>query len=674
MPIENFDFVGSYNNQRFPNIDAERTINMFEYLDAKGKKPKSLISTSGILDTGIVFPGASPADGFRAEFVLNGFEYYVIGPNIFRRDSQNVIVPLNNQLTQPFASTTNNGYVGIDANNASTGSQILFVNGEMGCIWDTGSQAFTYNVILVDPAFPSAPYDVCFIDGFLLVAHGTTNQFQLSALNNAYSWGLVENTVTFNSVTNQITIVNPNVLTPFIPTIFSAGMEVQFSIPNPPNTGILPAVSPPPTFVANTSYYVIPVFSSPGVLDPVHIQLATTYAKAVAGIPDIIFTNNGTTPLIAMTNAGINANLTQAFAPGQLQLGAINSHPGNIVACRTLHRRIFLFSTNYVEVWENAGVGTNLPLRRNNALLMEFGTPSIGSIVTGFDKMIFLAQDKDGLASVMEVDGTSSIPISNRALDFQLSQYAQMMNAQGVSIGVSDARGIFIKENGIIFYRLNFTTANHTFVYNVTLSNPQSEEGKLWHEEQTLNGDRHPAQTHGYFNGDNYYGSYNSPVLYQVDQSFVTNNGEAIPRIRIGRAYCPSTYTRLRIDRFMVDIIQGFPVITDLTGIIDLLAESGLIIDTESAQDILLDQSQLSTVFSNEQPPVFLSYSKDGGVTFGYRQTSYLGAIGDRKHRTVWRKLGVIPRGQAFVPRLEFFSELPFTILGAAWFYEALPE
>jgi hypothetical protein len=37
MPIEDYELVGSYNNQRLPNIDAERTINMFEYLDKKGK-------------------------------------------------------------------------------------------------------------------------------------------------------------------------------------------------------------------------------------------------------------------------------------------------------------------------------------------------------------------------------------------------------------------------------------------------------------------------------------------------------------------------------------------------------------------------------------------------------------------------------------------------------------
>lgn len=634
MPIEDFEIVGSYNNQRFPNIDAERTINMFEYLDATAKKPKSLLSTSGLQNTGLIFTGS--IGGFRAEYVLNDFEYDVVGQDIWRRDQFNVLDKLNG-AGQPIA-ITDSGYVGVDANNADTGSQILFVDGQKGHVYDTGTGQFTYDIKTVDPGFPSSPVDVCFIDGFLVVAHGGTNQFQLSGFNNAFSWSLVANTFTADSTTNLLTTLTQ------IPT----GMPIQFT-----QVGTLFTANP--AITVGTTYYAIRITSVP----PYTIKVATTYANALLGVGVDILTNG--------TNDNIITNLSSPNLPGQLQQGAINSHPGNIVGCRTLHRRIFFFSENYTEVWENAGIGTNLPIRRNNGLLMEYGTPAIGSIVTGFDKLIFLSQDRDGLGSVMEVVGTESIPISNRALDFQLSQYAELDQ-------ISDARGIFIKENGIIFYRLNFTAANHTFVYNDTLSNPASEEGKLWHEEQVLNGDRHPGQTHGYFNGNNFLGSYDQPILYQVDSSFSENDGESIPRIRIGRYYAPSTYNRTRIDRFMLDIIQGLPIVSNVSGILDLLTESGNIINTENDLDILLEGSTFSPIFSDEPSPVFLSYSKDGGVTFGYRQKALMGAIGDRKHRTVWRKLGVVPRGQGFIPKIEFFSKVPFIILGASWFYEVMPE
>lgn len=633
MPIENYELVGSYNNQRISNIDAERTINLFEYIDEKGKKPNSLISTSGILNTGFIFTDAAPTDGFRGEFVLNNFEYYVIGPNIYRRDINDVISKIN---SSPLP--TSSGYVGIDANNAGTGSQILFVDGIVGCIWDTGTDLFTFDIRNnVDPAFPFAPIDVCFIDGFLLVANGgnvnlqiPNNTFQLSAFNNAYSWGQVSISFTASSVTNIITLPSAQ--------DFPTGMQIEFT---DTGGGTLPA-----PLVVGQIYFSI-------FIDSTHIKVASTFANAVANIP-ITLTTNGNPP-IQITNSG------------QLQQGQINTHPGPIVGCRTLHRRVFLFSTNYTEVWENAGIGTNLPLRRNNALLMEYGTPAVASIATGFDMMIFLSNDKDGLGSVMQVRGTESIPISTRALDFQLAQYAGQQQ-------ISDAKGIFIKENGIIFYRLNFTLANHTFVYNVTFSNPTEEKSRRWHEEEILNGNRHPAQTHGYFNGNNYYGDYNRPILYQVNSDIVTNDGEIIPRIRIGRPRVPATYNRTRCDRFMVDIVQGLADITSNTNILDLLTETSIPIDTETDLDILLEESGTFAIYNPNDHVIYLSISKDGGVTYNYRQASTIGAVGNRTHRTVWRKLGVIPRGQAFIPKIEFYGNISFTILGAAWFYEIMPE
>ncbi len=634
MAIENYELVGSYNNQRWPNIDAERTINMFEYIDMKGKKPSCLISTSGIINTGLTFQDALPTDGFRAEFVLDGFEYFVIGLNVYRRDINNVVTKLN---PSPLLGPVQN-FVGVEANNAPTGSQILFVDGIAGYIWDTGSNLFTFDIRAnVDSNFPIAPLDVTFLDGFLVVANGgnesldiPNNTFQLSAFNNAYSWGSIIVGLTADAATDLLILA--------VPITIPTGMPIRFTTTG---GGTLPA-----PLVVGVTYYSI-------FVNTLTIKVAATFADAIAGIP-INLTTNGTPPF-QLTNFG------------ELQQGQINTHPGPIVACRTLHRRLFLFSTNYTEVWENAGAGTNLPFRRNNGIVMENGTPAIGSIVASFDMMMFLSQDKDGLGSVMQVIGTESMPISNRALDFQLAQYAALGQ-------VADAKGILVKENGIIFYRLNFTEANHTFVYNVTFSDPRTEEGRRWHEEQVLNGDRHPAQTHGYFNGNNYFGSYNQPILYLVDNSLVTNNGETIARIRIGRAYVPSTYNQTRCDRFMVDVIQGLAELMEDTTIAELLTEGSVIITTESDLDILLELSGTTRIFNPDDHTIYLSISKNGAVTFNYRQAATVGAIGQRAHRTVWRKLGVIPRGQAFVPKVEFYGRIPFIILGAAWAYEVMPE
>ena len=143
---------------------------------------------------------------------------------------------------------------------------------------------------------------------------------------------------------------------------------------------------------------------------------------------------------------------------------------------------------------------------------------------------------------------------------------------------VSDARGIFVKENGIIFYRLNFTEANVTFVYNVTLSNPQSKKGSSgMRNRYSVETDIQRKLMDILMETTTmdliillFFIKWISHLLQIMEKH--------IPRIRIARAYFPADYNRLRIDRFMVDVIQGQTNHHQSSGILDLLAENGNII------------------------------------------------------------------------------------------------
>jgi hypothetical protein len=486
--------------------------------------------------------------------------------------------------------------------------------------------------IITDTSFPKVPLDVCYLDGFFVVINGGTNNFQLSQFNQGMVWGVAENTFTA-----------PGPFSPSSPLInitttanYPTGLAVTLT-----TTGSLPG-----GLAVSTTYYVININSDT-------IELATSFANAEAVIPIPI----------QLTSAGSGVQTIRSS--GTLQLASITSHPGTLVACRTLHRKLFLFSQFYTEVWENQGAA-NFPFRRMNSVLIELGTPAIGSVSVGFDKMIFLSQDRDGLGAVVEVDGVTATPISTRALDFQLSQYAALQQ-------VADCRGFLIKENGLIFYRMNFTLADHTYVYNVTLSNPSSDQTKLWHEEETLTRDRHVSQTHAYFNGMNFVGHYLLPILYILDPNTYTNDGTAIPRKRFGRPIGPQGYQRTRIDRFQLDLLQGNVAFIDYTGSpINIITNNQFEIITNNGLFLITNQPLETS--NQEFPEVFFSYSKDGGQTFGNQLIGTMGKVGDRKFRTIWRKLGVIPRGQYFVPKIEFFNNGPFIVLGASWSYETLPQ
>lgn len=613
---ENFDIIGSYNNQRSLAISPERTVNMFEYIDANAKRPKVLINTSGLEDQELTFTGTISTSAARCQFVFGSTMLMLFGNKLFS------IVASGTTLVVSVAGTfsTSSGFVGVDANT----SQVIFVDGTYGYIYDATNGLR----IITNTSFPTSPVDVCALDGFFVVAAGGTNTFQLSQLEQGLIWGSQGATATMPggaATTINLTVPSSN-------AGFVTGTPVNFT------GGGLPA-----EVVAGTTYYVA---STSGA--------AVITVSATQGGAPIAFAGGGGTGAII---AGTVGN------PGEIQVGPITSHPGTIVGCRTLHRRLFLFSQYFTEVWENAGIGSNLPFRRNNSLLMEYGTPAVGSIDAGFDRMFFLSQDRDGLGAVMEVTGTQAIPVSNRALDYQLSQYAAAGH-------VADAIGFLVKESGLIFYRLNFTLADHTFVLNVSMSDP---ENVRWHEEETLNGNRHPAQTHAYFNGMNYVGSYNEPILYLLDPNVYLNGDEKIKRLRIGKPLAPEGYKRLRIDRFQLDLLQGSVLnLIDTHVIYDITTELGVGIATETGD--LLEMEQELDLRLDQDMNVFLSLTKDSGQTFFTTLVSPMGVVGDRTFVTVWRKLGTVPRGQAFVPKIEFYNNAPFVVIGAAWDYEVLPE
>jgi hypothetical protein len=676
--LSDYDIVGSYNNQRYTPIDAERTINMFEYLDNRDKKPKTLIPTSGLINKNKAFfnsfTGLPQTGPFRAQFTFQDSMYCVIGTGVYKLTGPTLTLSFLEDI-----GGTGIGYVGIDANTY----QVIFVDGTNGWIYDTLTGIF---LKITDPSFPDRPVDVTYLDGFFVVANGLTNTFQLSEFNQGLVWGPDSVVVTWNNGSPILIIAG-------VHTNFPIGTRVTFNTPG----------AVPTPLVAGTTYFVV---SSVIFGGNTLIQVSAT-----SGGSAIIITQAGTGTTTMSNN-------------GELQLGSMTSHPGTIVACRTLHRRLFLFSQNYTEVWENAGLGTTLPFRRNNSLLIEYGTPSVASIRVGLDMMFFLSQDKEGQGSVMMVIGAQAIPVSIRALDFELAQFA-------ADDAVSDSTGILIKENGLIFYKLNFTKAQRTFVYNVNMSNPENESERLWHEEQVLNGTRHLAQTHAYINGNNYYGDYLNPILYQVDATVTTNAGEAIPRIRIGKGVVPDGYNRLRIDRFQVDLLQGqalttsvvipfdasnvnigfsyievpdtsefvlgstaifstlntlpSPLVAGTVYYIIIISPTKLLFAdtyTHAAEGVFIPLTTTGTAPNSVNivtpvpynPTVFLSISKDGGQTYGNKLLAPMGKIGERSFRTVWRKLGTIPRGQAFVPKIEFYNQVPFVLMGGAWYSEVMPE
>ena len=346
-----------------------------------------------------------------------------------------------------------------------------------------------------------------------------------------------------------------------------------------------------------------------------------------------------------LVSSGVNtqnqfliSNLNDGITWAAADFALTNARPTVLSACSVLKRRLFLFGETKSEIWLDAGAA-DFPFRRDNNLLLEHGVLARSSITEGFDRMFYLSNDEDGVGGVMMVIGTSPQKVSSREVDETIQTFTQP----------EDAEGFVFKINGQIFYQLNFTTDDRTFIYNANTDR--------WHEAQMIDGSRDIATAHSYFFNKHYVGSYNTNILYELSENFYSNqiednNIEKIKRIRIARVFSTPTYNRIRIDRLWVDMLQG----------IGLSKTKGLSYFPfppfpQSAADV--------------DPVIFLSISEDGGISYHNFGSAPIGPSGQSLVRTMWHKLGA--RRDAII-KLETTTSLPIYILGAAIDYEGSPE
>jgi hypothetical protein len=311
----------------------------------------------------------------------------------------------------------------------------------------------------------------------------------------------------------------------------------------------------------------------------------------------------------------------------------VNSRPTTLSVVSVLKRRIFLFGENHSEIWLDAGQA-DFPFRRDNNLLLGHGIKAKSSLASydgeEFSGLFYLSNSLNGVGSVMMVVGTMPKKISTREID----EAIQVMPTP------EDATGFAFKINGQVFYQINFTGGNRTFVFNAT--------NNRWHSLEDIRGNRHIANVHAFYLGKHYIAGHEEDLVYEFSDNFFDINRdiaslpiEKIKRTRISRVMSVPTYNKIRIDRFQVDMLQG-------VGLQNIPS-------SDPAYD----------------PVVFLSISEDGGSTYVAFERKEIGKSGKRLTRTIWRKLGA--RRDAII-KLEMFNRVPYYIFGAAIDVEVLPE
>jgi hypothetical protein len=266
--------------------------------------------------------------------------------------------------------------------------------------------------------------------------------------------------------------------------------------------------------------------------------------------------------------------------------------PDNLVGCISANQNLYLFGTQSTEVYYNSGDG-DPPFSRIQGAINGVGCAAVHSIAKIQGVPYWIGGDETGTGIVYRMQGYQAQRISTPAIESVIR-----------SIPVSDlanARAWTYQQGGHLFYCLNLTGHDATWVYDATTG--------FWHE-RTYTGlwsqERHRAECHAVAHGLNVVGDYENGNLYALDPEKYTDNGTVIAR-----------------ERTAPHVSQGMKNIFHHAFQLDLEVGVGL------------DGTGQGT-----DPQVMLQWSDDGGHTWSDERWRPIGKIGQTKKRVVWNRLG----------------------------------
>ena len=318
--------------------------------------------------------------------------------------------------------------------------------------------------------------------------------------------------------------------------------------------------------------------------------------------------------------------------------------PDGVVSILVDHRELWVFGTNTVEVWVNAGL-TDFPLQRIQGAFNEIGCAATHSVAKLDNGIFWLGADARGQGMVYRGEGYTGKRISTHAVEWQIQSYGT----------ISDAIAYTYQQDGHSFYVLIFPTAGKTWVYDVSTG--------AWHERAGFsNGQfvRHRSNCMVAYNDEIIVGDYANGKLYAFDLDVYADDGQIQKWLRSWRAL-PTGQNNLKRTThhsLQLDCETG----VGLEGVYGLiLAETGDILTTETEEPLELEEA--TDVGTN--PQVMLRWSDDGGHTWSNEHWSPMGKVGEYSKRVFWRRLGMTLKLRDRVYEISGTDPVKVYIMGA---------
>lgn len=301
--------------------------------------------------------------------------------------------------------------------------------------------------------------------------------------------------------------------------------------------------------------------------------------------------------------------IDDATTMDELDFASAESQPDNTVSFVVSHRELWLLGERTVEVWFNAG--SEFPFQRNNGASIEVGCIAPHSARRIDNGLIWLGRDENGDGVVYRAMSVQQAArISTKAVDESLKDASDL----------SQAVAWTYQDEGQHFYCLNAPGLSSTWVY-------EAQTG-AWHERCDLDvygkfaafRVKHHVAAFGLHlvGGDD-------GKLYRMSRDINTHAGDARACERTSPHSATPLLDRVQFSQFVLDATTG-----------------------EAPQ--------------GAAPLVELSWSNDGGATWGAPVTRPLGSVGQRGRVVPWRRLGM---SRNRVWRVRFTDNAPFSIISA---------
>ena len=300
-----------------------------------------------------------------------------------------------------------------------------------------------------------------------------------------------------------------------------------------------------------------------------------------------------------------------------LDFASAEGSSDGLVALIVDHRELWLFGTDSIEVWYDAGL-SDFPFVRIQGAFNELGCAAPYSVAKLDNGLFWLGSDARGKGIVYRAEGYTGKRMSTHAVEWQIQQYGD----------ISDAIGYTYQQDGHAFYVLIFPSANTTWVFDVAT--------QAWHERAGFAGGeftRHRSNCQMAYTGEVIVGDYQNGNIYSFDLNVYADNGQIQKWLRSWRALPTGQNNLKRTAQHMMQL------------------------DCETGVGLNIGQGQ--------DPQVMLRWSDDGGHTYSNEHWTSIGKIGAFQRRAIWRRLGMTLKLRDRVYEISGTDPVKIAIMGA---------